>query len=242
MTSGCAHRLRRAPLVGVAAALLAGTAAQAAADAPQDLADVARAVVQQYLPTPATAGSTTSVIAEPLDPRLQLGRCDAKPSGRLESNAIARGRALVRVSCQTPVSWTVFVPVRIETEAPVLVATRNLPRGATVGSADAAPQQRRFPGLSENYVKSGEPLNAYRLRRPVAAGQVLARDALEPAPVVLRGATVTVRAESTGFRVESSGRALADAAPGQRVRVQQPESLKIVEGVVDNVGIVRVGP
>lgn len=234
--------LRMTPVIGVGMALLTGSVAWGVAPESHDAVEVARTIVQQYLPANAAPGSQTIVIAESLDPRLQLHHCDAVPTGRLESNAIARGRALVRVSCRAPVSWSVFVPVRIETEAPVLVLTRNLPPGATIAATDATPQRRRFPGLSENYVKSGEPLNAYRLRRPVAAGHVLAREALELAPAVLRGAQVTLRAESIGFRVESSGRALADAAPGQRVRVQPAESLKIVEGVVDNMGIVRVSP
>jgi flagella basal body P-ring formation protein FlgA len=242
MTAACRSGPLIGPILGIVTAALAGSFAWGAPGAPQDPAEVARAVVQQYLPAAAAADTHTIVTAEPLDPRLRLTPCAEIPTGRLESNAIARGRALVRVSCRAPVSWNVFVPVRIETEAPVLVVVRNLPRGATVTAADATPQQRRLPGLSENYVKSRETLTAYRLRRPVATGQVLARDALEPAPVVLRGAQVTVRAENAGFRIESSGRALADAAPGQRLRVQHPESLKIVEGVVDNVGIVRVGP
>jgi flagella basal body P-ring formation protein FlgA len=233
---------------GVAAALLcavtalAASLADATAVSQRDPVEVARTIVRQHLPPADTADISTFVIAEPLDPRLRLSACHEVPSGRLESNAITRGRALVRVSCRAPVSWNVFVPVRIESEAPVRVLTRSLPRGATVAPADAALQQRRFLGLSENYVKSDEALTGYRLRRPVAAGDVLTRDALEPAPLVLRGSQVTLRAESSGFRIESSGRALADAAAGQRVRVQHAESLKIVEGVVDNVGIVRIGP
>jgi flagella basal body P-ring formation protein FlgA len=86
---------------------------------------VARAVVQQYLPAAAAADTHTIVTAEPLDPRLRLTPCAEIPTGRLESNAIARGRALVRVSCRAPVSWNVFVPVRIETEAPVLVVRHD---------------------------------------------------------------------------------------------------------------------
>jgi flagella basal body P-ring formation protein FlgA len=203
---------------------------------------VARNLVEQQLPRNAAPDTTVFVRAEPLDPRLRLAPCGQSPEARLESNAITRGRALVRVACRAPVAWSVFVPVSVESEASVRVLRANLPRGATISEDDAPPQRRRFSGLSENYVKSGDPLTGYRLRRPVAAGSVLARDALEPAPVVHRGAQVTVRAESAGFRIETSGKALADAAPGQRVRVQQVASLKVVEGVVDNAGIVRVGP
>jgi flagella basal body P-ring formation protein FlgA len=241
----------RNPALAQAAALalqLAVTAAVAVAQPAsidrglRDPAEIARAVVRQQLPDTGGIGNEVFIDAEPIDPRLRLGHCDHDPEGRLESNAIPRGRALVRVTCRAPVAWSVFVPVTIESEAAVRVLRANLPRGATVSADDAPPQRRRFSGLSENYVKSGDPLNGYRLRRPVAAGSVLARDALEPAPVVHRGAQVTVRAESAGFRIETSGKALADAAPGQRVRVQQVASLKVVEGVVDNAGIVRVGP
>lgn len=235
-------RTQRLAALGCALAAWCATDARGAVPAGIDPVAVARQVVQRNLPASESSDHDVEVLAQPLDPRLQLTPCDEPPTGRLESNAIARGRALVRVSCNTPVKWSVFVPVRIETEAPVLVLARNLPRGAVPEPADTTPQTRRFPGLSENYVKSFQALSGYRLRRPVAAGNVLTRDALELAPVVLRGSQVTMRAESNGFRIETSGRALADAAPGQRVRVQHPQSLKIVEGVVDNVGIVRVGP
>ena len=208
----------------------------------RDPVAVALELVERQVPRTAAADVAVFVHAEPVDPRLRLAACGEDPEARLESNAIARGRALVRVTCRGPVAWSVFVPVSVESEASVRVLRTNLARGATVGEDDAPLQQRRFSGLSENYVKSGESLSGYRLRRPVAAGSVLARDALEPAPVVHRGAQVTLRAESAGFRIETSGKALADAAPGQRVRVQQVASLKVVEGVVDNAGIVRVGP
>jgi flagella basal body P-ring formation protein FlgA len=237
-----AHAVALALVLNPAWTAMVADAQAATTGGLRDPAEVARAVVRQQLPDTAGSGTEVFIEAEPVDPRLRLGRCAHEPEGRLDSNAIAQGRALVRVTCRAPVAWSVFIPVRIESEAPVRVLRVNLPRGAPVAEDDAPSQRRRFSGLSENYVKSGEPLTGYRLRRPVTAGSVLARDALELAPVVHRGAQVTVRAESAGFRIETSGKALADAAPGQRVRVQQVTSLKVVEGVVDNAGIVRVSP
>ena len=45
-----------------------------------------------------------------------------------------------------------------------------------------------------------------------------------------------------GFEVRAPGMALADAAAEQRVRVRNLNSLKIVEGVADTAGVVRVNP
>ena len=148
----------------------------------------------------------------------------------------------MRVRCTSSPQWSVFVPVRIESESAVLVLNRPLQRGQRVLAADVRVESRRFSGVSENYVKSPGELPRYLMKRPLPAGSLLARDALDLAPAVERGARVTLRAESGGFRIEMAGRALADAAPGQRVRVQNENSLKVVEGVADTSGIVRLDP
>jgi len=45
-----------------------------------------------------------------------------------------------------------------------------------------------------------------------------------------------------GIEVRAPGRALADAAASQRLRVQNLASLKIVEGVAETDSVVRVSP
>jgi flagella basal body P-ring formation protein FlgA len=213
--------------------------------APAAIAGAAEAGVRQALGNAASpandAGVVLHVRAQPPDPRLRLATCQGALATRLETERIAQGRALVRVTCDQPV-WSVFVPVRVETETEVLVASRPLHRGSAVSAEAVRLERRRLSGVTENYVKSADELRRYRLRRPLVPGALLARDALEPAPVVRRGSIVTLRAESGGFRIDAAGRALADAAPGMRVRVQNAASLKVVEGVADDVGIVRLDP
>ena len=61
-------------------------------------------------------------------------------------------------------------------------------------------------------------------------------DALAAALLIHRGQDVTLAAHAGGFEVRAPGLALADAAANQRVRVQNLNSLKIVEGVADTDG------
>jgi flagella basal body P-ring formation protein FlgA len=187
-------------------------------------------------------GARVHALVDAPDPRLRLGACASPLDARVEGDTAARGRALVRVRCTTAPQWSVFVPVRIESDAPVLVLTRPLQRGQRILAEDVRVDTRRFSGVSENYVKSAEELPRYLMKRPLPAGSLLARDALELAPAVQRGARVTLRSEAGGFRIEMAGRALADAAPGQRVRVQNENSLKVVEGTADSGGVVRLDP
>ena len=71
---------------------------------------------------------------------------------------------------------------------------------------------------------------------------MLSADALSAALLIHRGQEVTLTASANGFEVRAPGRALADAAAQQRVRVQNLLSLKVVEGVADSEGVVRVTP
>jgi flagella basal body P-ring formation protein FlgA len=124
----------------------------------------------------------------------------------------------------------------------VLLLERALPRGATPGASDLRSTRRRVPGLPLSYVQEPGELRNRQLRRPLEAGTALQFDALEPAPVIRRGQAVTLITDAAGLEVRAPGEALADAAPGQRVRIRNLASLKVVEGRADEAGTVRVGP
>ena len=80
------------------------------------------------------------------------------------------------------------------------------------------------------------------LIRPLAAATPLLRAQLAPDPIVQKGEGVRVVAGQGGMGIRAPGRALADAAPGGRLRVQNVNSLKVVEGRADSSGVVTVDP
>ena len=89
---------------------------------------------------------------------------------------------------------------------------------------------------------SVDQLQGRLTRRALAEGSPLAADALSAALLIHRGQTVTLVAQTAGFEVRAPGKAMADAAAGQRVRVQNLRSLKVIEGLADSQGVVRVLP
>jgi flagellar basal body P-ring formation protein FlgA len=192
---------------------------------------------------PATLPQATHRIAARVpDPRLRLAACPTPLDATLPvSVGGLRARTIVQVSCKSPSSrWTVLVPVVLQTEATVLVATRSLSRGQAPQAGDVQITQRTLPGISSFYISNLNEIRNQHLIRPLAAGQPLTRDALATDPVVRRGEAVTLVADVVGVEVRMPGRALADARPGQPVRVQNVNSLKIVEGRADDQGVVRV--
>ena len=124
----------------------------------------------------------------------------------------------------------------------VLVLKRAVGRGETLQAADVMVQTRELPGLGSPFVASVDQLAGRLTRRPIPDGAALTADAMSVALLIKRGQQVTLVAQSNGFEVRAPGRAMADAGADQRVRVQNLNSLKVIEGTADKDGIVRVSP
>ena len=71
-------------------------------------------------------------------------------------------------------------------------------------------------------------------------GAVLFPALLAPARLVKRGQSVVIVGISGGFQVRAQGKALADAAAGDSVAVENLSSRRVVQGLVQPDGTVRV--
>jgi flagella basal body P-ring formation protein FlgA len=231
------------PLLLMIAALLAAPPghAQAPQAGMQSLAGIRAAAEKALRATVDSSLPGVQVEAAALDARLRLSACATKLDAFAAAPRNSQSRVPVRVSCTAP-AWTVTVPVEIRRSHPVLVLRRAVGRGESISPGDVLVQTRTLPGLATPFVSSTSQLTGRLTRRPIPEGTALTADALSAALLIHRGQQVTLLALANGFEVRAPGRAMADAAAHQRVRVQNLNSLKIVEGLADNNGVVRVLP
>jgi flagella basal body P-ring formation protein FlgA len=227
-----------------AALLASGASAQAmpVEGGVQSLVLVQRAAVSALRRQLDPALLKVELSAADLDARLRLAACGVPLDA---SAAMPRGsqtRVLVRVACKSPANWNVNVPVDIRREATLLVLRRAMARGETIGAGDVSVQTRVLAGLASPYVSQVAELSGRVTRRPLPAGTAVTADAMAAALLIHRGQSVTLAAVTAGIEVRAPGLAMGDAAANQRVRVQNLNSLKIVEGVADTDGVVRVSP
>jgi flagella basal body P-ring formation protein FlgA len=179
--------------------------------------------------------------ATALDPRVRLAACTRRLDTFANAPRGTQSRVIARVSCAAP-AWTLNVPVEIRRAHTVLVLRRAVGRGETIAMADVTAQSRELPGLASPFLSRPEELGGRLTRRPLAEGTAVTADALNAVLLIKRGQQVTLVAEASGFEVRAPGRAMTDASASQRVRVQNLNSLKIVEGVAENDTVVRVTP
>jgi flagella basal body P-ring formation protein FlgA len=226
-------------------------AASAGAQAPAPAGAQTLAATQSLASIDAAAEAAVRRVIDPgltdvklatvaLDPRLRLAPC-ARLDTFANAPRNAQSRVIARISCVSP-AWTLNVPVEIRRTHTVLVLRRALGRGEAVAATDVVAQKRELPGLASPFVARPEDLAGRLTRRPLPEGTAVTAEALSAALLIKRGQQVTLVAQSAGFEVRAPGRAMADAAANQRIRVQNLNSLKIVEGLADNDGTVRVAP
>jgi flagella basal body P-ring formation protein FlgA len=179
-----------------------------------------------------------SIELSPLDPNSQLPACAALEPF-LPSGTRAWGRFSVGVRCDSPVTWTAYLQARVAVVADYLVAARPLRAGQVLGPADLGQRRGDLTALAENQLTDATQAMGHHTRIAIAAGSPLRGDMLRIPHAVRQGQNVTVLGVGAGFRVASEGRAMNNAAPGEKVRVRLADG-QVVTGTAQTGGTVTL--
>lgn len=203
-------------------------------ESPERIRSIAHDYAQQ------SAGAGTQVEATSLDERLRLPACAKAPSAFMPQGNNGRGAITVGVRCDAPVAWTLYVPVRISQSMQVLVLTRSLNRGEIITPDMLSFQSRDTATLPYGYLSNLADATGKTAKRPLVAGSVLSPDAMEMQRIIKRGQSVTVFSHIGGLEVRAQGTALSDAGQGERLKVENNTSRRVVEGIVRNADTIEV--
>lgn len=176
--------------------------------------------------------SRTEVQAGKLDPRHRLARCSKPLAAFLRRGTKISARTVVGVRCDGVKPWKVYVPVDVVVTDSVLIARRTLPRDHVLSADDLKVEQRDVSRLVSGYVSDISQLVGQRLKTQLMAGRILTPQMLKADLAIRRGQSVTLVASAGGLNIRMAGTALMDGALGQRIRVENTNSGRIVEGIV----------
>lgn len=204
----------------------------------QELAEI-RAAAEAFIESRVT-DAALDARAGALDARLRLQRCDGVLEAFRPPGGRTTGNTTVGVRCTGSQRWKLYVPVRVEARAQVLVARRPLARGTRLDAADLVQAEHDLTSLPYGYFRDLAALTGRELRRPVGAGTVILPSMVAEPQLVRRGQTVVLSARQSGVQISMQGRALADGALQQRIRVENLSSGRVIEGVVRSAERVEV--
>lgn len=137
-------------------------------------------------------------------------------------------------------SW--IVTGTLATERDVMVPVEGLTRGEPITEKDLMVVKRPITAIPRGTLVAAKDLVGLIPRRNVRAGEpVRDIDVVQP-NWVERGQVVTVVFQNRGLILSMRGRALANGAEGATVKVQNPQSKRIIEGTVSGPGQVTLAP
>ncbi|KVM14137.1 flagellar biosynthesis protein FlgA [Burkholderia ubonensis] len=157
----------------------------------------------------------------------------------LPTGARLWGRTTVGVRCAGERPWTVYLQAKVTVQATYYAAARQIAPGEVLTAADLVARDGDLTLLPLAVITDpSQAVGATALAR-VAAGLPLRQDMLKSAASVSAGQTVRVVAAGPGFTISAEGSALANAAPGQSVRVRMAAG-QIVTAIVKDAGTVEI--
>lgn len=196
--------------------------------------EAAEAYVETLISTPEFG--ELEVSAGNLDSRLQLSHCPSPLRAEVPGRQSLNKSVTVMVSCKED-GWQVYVPVQIRLLTPVVVAKRPLDRGVTIADDDLIVQlvDARFQ-RGQTYTDNATIIGS-RVKRVVGMGEPISGNDI---CMVCRNDEVIITATGNGLNIIAKGTALSDGALGERIKVRNSKSNRIVDGTITAVGQVIV--
>ena len=203
----------------------------------QSIRDAAR---QHALSGAEKLPSRAEVSVGDLDSRLRLTACDQPLETYDSPNGLNGGRGVIGVRCNGSKPWKIYVPVRIALMESVVVSRRAIVRGQELGAGDLMLSEVDVSAVHKAYFTRIEDVVGMHSKRSITAGKLLHAGLLKQAKWIKRGSQVEIVAVGDGLDVRMRGKAMADGSRGDRIKVKNLNSGRIITGTVAGAGVVHV--
>lgn len=163
-----------------------------------------------------------------IDPRIVINPCEQPLTLNIPENNSSRN-VNVKISCEDSTSWALFLPVRIETQIPVLIATQSISRGSLLDNSNIELTYIDQFELRGEAINDINEIIGAKAKRTLSKGRPLNPHSF---CVVCKGDNVDIIAKSETFMIQTEGIALRDANIGEQIRVKNNRSGRTVIGTV----------
>lgn len=212
------------------------TAAAAIENIEQLRRDTATFVAEEYRNSSA---SKVDVKVGGLDPRLHLAKCEQPIAYKLQDALGNGGSISIQLTCPGLSRWTILVPAQAIVYRPMAVASRNLQRGELVSDGDIEVSILDAGQYRQGYTSKPEDIIGKEIKYPVAKGDAFRESMLDAPLAIKRGDEVSVEALAGSIRVVTTGTAVSDGRIGQKIRIKNNQSAKILSATVISAGKVQ---
>lgn len=222
-------------LYGVLALLVPLSAHSAVAEAKNSLSlveNIEQQILTRWETIEQREGSQTKVIVSglPADYRAPEKCINAL---KIKSTKELRiGINSIEVSCRHKRNWSLMLTADIEVWQKVVVLRDHISRGESLSQRQVSLQDRNIADLSRGYFASLEDVTNKVSKRSLRAGTALNPSMVTMPIIIKRGQAITLRVDRPGLSVDMKGIALKKGRKGDKIKVKNSSSEKILYGKI----------
>lgn len=176
----------------------------------------------------------------PLDSLLKLPECTRPLEAFTVTDSIKAGRTSIGIRCNAEKKWSIFTSVVIKVYENVIILSRPLQRGDIITSQHLAIEKRDVSKLRDDFITEAKQVENKQAARYISAGTILSlRSFIEPL-LIKRRDKIIITSMQPAFAIRMNGVAIMDGTKGQRIRVKNENSGRIISATVIEAGLVSV--
>lgn len=175
-----------------------------------------------------------------LDPRLRLHQCTMPIEAYNQNYETRQGQSTIAIRCNDTKPWALYVPVSIKHFKMVATLKHAAIRNAVLTQDDIHFKKLNINRLSSGYFDDITQLNGKVLTQNLSRGVVLNKHHIKVPMAINRGQSVTLIAKNAVIEVRMKGTAMSKGAIGERIKVKNLKSQRIVEGVIIDDDLINV--
>ena len=182
-----------------------------------------------------TQGKMTVSVSS-IDPRIIIKPCLSSLVANIPQNHNGRN-VNVKINCNDPTPWYLFIPARIKMVVPVVVAKSIISKGSRVDESNVIIEYRETRRIRGETLDDTTIVIGTRAKRKLSAGAILTKKNI---CFVCKGSHVTIIAKSDTLTIKTAGIALKDGGIGEQIRVKNESSGRTVTGRVSAINKVVI--
>lgn len=185
--------------------------------------------------------NNVNVDVRPLDNRLRLPECSQPLSTFSPPGSDTLGAVSVGVRCSGKKSWTIYARAHVSARTAIPVLSRPLPRHSLITEDDLEMvNQPAGAPRTQGIILDPKQIIGMEITRALNAGATIKPNQLRAPKIITRGQQVLLISGTQGLEVRMQGKALKNAAAGERVKVTNLSSGQQIEGIANSDGTVSV--
>lgn len=174
-----------------------------------------------------------------VDKRLQLKPCGTPLEFIPQDPSGLGGNISVKVQCSGPTTWAIHIPAQVNIYREMPVAAQDIKRGHLIQPTNLVNALVNISSIRQAFAAEPEAIVGHEARRNIGKGEIFTHARLASPTSVKRGELVALQSVIGEVTVSSSGIAMSDGRLGQKIRVKNASSDRVVTGVVQGPGIVQ---